>query len=171
MNDRALDAWLINERVTRIVVAGVPTSVWGTPVPGIPRKTIRNIAAHLHNSRCMWMKSLGVGSGVPIPEKVDPKDVGMDQMVASLAESGKAILKMIKAGINDGGRFPGVSGKFIFGAMPVDAALFADYAIAHEAHHRGQILIVARILGDPVPKEVIHRMWQWSTHLRNAGSI
>lgn len=168
MNDRALDAWLINERVTRIVIAGVSPQVWGTPVPGIPRKTIRNIAAHLHNSRCMWMKSLAVGSGIPIPERVDPKDVGIDQAVASLAESGTATLKMIAAGINNGGRFPGVSGKFIFGAMPVDAALFADYAIAHEAHHRGQILIVARILGDPVPKEVIHRMWQWSTHLRES---
>ncbi len=114
------------------------------------------------------MKSLGVGSGVPIPERVDPKDAAIDQVVAALADSGAAIGRMIESGVNNGGRFPSVSGKFIYGAMPVDAALFADYAIAHEAHHRGQIVIVARILSDPVPKDVIHRMWQWSTHLKDA---
>ncbi len=168
MKHRALDAWMISDRVTALLIAGVPVEVWELPIPGFSRKSIRNIAAHLHNCRCGWMKSLAIGTGIPIPERIDPKDVSIESVVAALGESGPAIAKMIEAGISNGGSFPGVSEKYIFGAMPVDAVLFADYAIAHEAHHRGQIVIAARVLGHPLPKEIIAGLWQWSSRLKEA---
>src|SRR2546430_17526822 len=42
-----------------------------TAVPGAPRRTIRMIAAHLHNARCRWVKTLGREHGIPAPTRVD----------------------------------------------------------------------------------------------------
>ncbi|MCM3875104.1 MAG: hypothetical protein NEA02_01650 [Thermoanaerobaculia bacterium] len=54
-----LAAWRTNHQVTVFLVSHVPTAIWAAPVPGAPRKTIRMLAGHLHNARCMWLKTLG----------------------------------------------------------------------------------------------------------------
>jgi hypothetical protein len=35
---------------------------------------------------------------------------------------------------------------------------------AHDAHHRGQITMLARQLGYPVPQSVMVGLWEWGTH-------
>jgi uncharacterized damage-inducible protein DinB len=35
------------------------------------------------------------------------------------------------------------------------------YMIAHEAHHRGQICMLAHQLGSPLGPEVTSAMWNW----------
>jgi uncharacterized damage-inducible protein DinB len=35
--------------------------------------------------------------------------------------------------------------------------------IAHEAHHRGQIAMLARGLGYELPQKVGYGMWEWNT--------
>ena len=45
--------------------------------------------------------------------------------------------------------------------FPYDATTFLAYYIAHDAHHRGQILLQARLLGHPVSQETMAGLWQW----------
>jgi hypothetical protein len=45
-----VDAWRANNRATSYLVENLPADVWCVPLPDSPRKTIRSIAAHLHNS-------------------------------------------------------------------------------------------------------------------------
>jgi uncharacterized damage-inducible protein DinB len=42
-----------------------------------------------------------------------------------------------------------------------DTAAFADYIIAHDSHHRGQIAMVARQAGLTLPQQVEFGMWEW----------
>ena len=53
-----IGAWRTNNRITVRLVEGLPTALWDVAVPGSNR-TIRAVAAHFHNSRCMWIKTLG----------------------------------------------------------------------------------------------------------------
>jgi uncharacterized damage-inducible protein DinB len=48
---------------------------------------------------------------------------------------------------------------------PASAAMFA-YIFSHEAHHRGQILMLAHQLGYRLPQEGI---WQWDKLWKQAG--
>jgi uncharacterized damage-inducible protein DinB len=43
---------------------------------------------------------------------------------------------------------------------------FLNYFVAHEAHHRGQLILIARQLGHRVPKQIVDGVWQWKTRSR-----
>jgi len=46
---------------------------------------------------------------------------------------------------------PGKKGRDVAGA----------YLIAHDAHHRGQIAMLARQTGQPIPQKAMFGMWEW----------
>lgn len=163
-----LDAWRVNDRVTTFLVDNIPPGLWGAALPGAPRRTVRSIAAHLHNSRCMLMKGLAVSGSLRIPARVDRHRASPRAVSRALGQSGTRLLGMLDAGLRNGGEFPGVSGRFVWGAWPRNVALFVAYAVSHEAHHRGQILLMARELGQKLPPEVVHGLWQWSARLKES---
>ena len=53
------------------LIKNLPPELWSRSVPGIPRRTLRMIAAHIHNARCMWIKMLGGRHGIAVPRTVD----------------------------------------------------------------------------------------------------
>ena len=166
--DSLLDAWRINDRVTALLVGSLSPGLWTASLPDAPRRTVRSLAAHLHNSRRLWMKSLAAGTGIALPARVDPGEVTRAALRTALDESGGRILLMLGAGLRNGGTFPGVSSAFYFGAMPRDVALFVGYALSHESHHRGQLVMAARVLGQRLPAKVTTGLWQWSSRLRES---
>jgi uncharacterized damage-inducible protein DinB len=44
-----------------------------------------------------------------------------------------------------------------------DVAGFVGYLIAHDAHHRGQIAMLARQVGYPLPQKAMFGMWEWGS--------
>ncbi len=42
-----------------------------------------------------------------------------------------------------------------------DAWAFVSYLIAHEAHHRGQMMTLARQVGHPIDKSTSFGLWEW----------
>ena len=64
-------AWHTNHRVTVYLLENLPSELWSQSVPGSPRRTVRMIAAHIHNARCMWIKMLGARHRIPVPRTVD----------------------------------------------------------------------------------------------------
>lgn len=166
--DTILDAWRINDRVTTFLVESIPPELWSLALPGAPRRAVRNICAHLHNSRCSWMKGLATGTEVTVPAPLAPSKATHRAVSSALGESGLQMLQMIEAGLRNGGEFPQVSSRFVWGAWPRNVTLFVAYAVSHEAHHRGQILVIARELGHRLPADVVHGLWQWSSRLREA---
>ena len=58
IRDSIISTWKTNNRVTVFLVERLPAELWEAKVPGAPRRTIRMIAGHIHNARCMWIKTL-----------------------------------------------------------------------------------------------------------------
>jgi len=48
----------------------------GSHGAGAPRRTVRMIAGHIHNARCMWIKTLGKEHGIAVPGPVSRHKVG-----------------------------------------------------------------------------------------------
>ncbi len=151
-------AWRTNHRATVYLVEHLPPSLWSKPVPGIPRLTVGMVAAHLHNTRCGWIRSLGARHGVKVPRRVDLRRVRPPELVKALARSSEGMVKLIELGVAHGGRVPRASWQ----NFPTDLHHFLSYFAAHEGHHRGQLCMVARQLGQRLPPSVSGGLWQWT---------
>jgi uncharacterized damage-inducible protein DinB len=162
-----LDTWRTNNRVTAFLIEHLPPSLWVAPVPGAPRRTIRMIAGHLHNSRCMWIRTLGQELGIPVPRSVDRRRAGRVELVRALNRSSRSILRLLALGCEHGGMIPRAS-TYIWRNLPLDVGHVLAYLVAHEAHHRGQIVLVARALGHRLPSEVTEGLWQWTRRAAEA---
>jgi uncharacterized damage-inducible protein DinB len=159
---RFIAAWRTTHRATTYLVEHLPAAVWSKPVPGISRLTVGMIAAHIHNSRCMWIRSLGARHGVQVPRRVDLRRVRPRELVRALSRSSEGMIRLIELGIARGGRVP----RATWQNFPPDLEHFLSYFAAHEAHHRGQLLMAARQLGHRLPRSVAAGVWQWTQRAR-----
>lgn len=158
---RLLDAWRTNNRVTIYLIEQLPAELWAAQVPGAPRRTIGGIAGHLHNARCRWIRTLGQELGVPEPARVDARRVTRRTLVPALRRSSRGILALLRIGWESGGAIPATS-LYTWRNLPLDVGHVLTYFVAHEAHHRGQIVLVARALGTRLPAAVTNGLWQWT---------
>jgi len=101
-----LPAWETNARVTHLFVAGLPSALWNQVVPGVPRRTIRMIAAHIHNSRCGWVRTLGRPHGIRVPPLVNRHSVSKAALLKALTRSAAAMGELLRFGCANGGHIP-----------------------------------------------------------------
>jgi len=155
-------AWRTNNRVTMYLIENLPPAMWSSAVPGVPRRTVRMIAAHIHNARCMWIKMMGAKHGVAIPRTVDPRRVRAPELLRALSRSSDGIVGLLELGIARGGDVP----RAAWQNFPTDLVYFQNYFVAHEAHHRGQLCMLARQMGQRLPPSVTAGIWQWKQRAR-----
>jgi uncharacterized damage-inducible protein DinB len=150
-------AWQTNQRVTTYLIENLPRELWSMNIPGSPRRTIRMLAAHIHNTRCMWIKMIGADHCITTPRTVDGRTVRPSELTRALARSSEGIVALIRLGIERGGSVPSAAWQ----NFPTDMVHFLNYFVAHEAHHRGQLCLLARQLGHRLPADVTAGLWQW----------
>jgi uncharacterized damage-inducible protein DinB len=164
----AAEAWRTVNRATVFLVEGVPEEIWAAPAPNLPRRTIRSIAAHLHNSRRRWIRTLGEEHGIRQPERVDERGVTRRALAAALGKSSVGMERLFELGAKRGGALP-VTKLYTWRNLPLDLDHVLAYFAAHEGHHRGQIIMLARQMGKPLPEAVAGGVWQFARFLRERG--
>jgi len=164
--DALVAAWRTNGRVTAYLFENLPTELWPMAVPGMPRRTVRTIAGHIHNARCMWTKMLGQRHGVRVPKRVSLRTVTREELLPALQLSGQGIVDLLELGISRGGRIPASGVPWL--NLPVDVGHVLAYLVAHEGHHRGQVVLLARQLGRRLPGEITSGLWLWSKRAKEA---
>jgi uncharacterized damage-inducible protein DinB len=167
--DPRLAAWSTNGRVTEYLVEHIPAPLWRATILGIPTRTVRSMAAHLHNARCSWVKTLGAEHGIVAPTRVDRRTVTPRLLVSALKRSSRGIAALLRLGVDCGGQVP-PSRAYIWRNLALDVDHVLTYFVAHEAHHRGQIVMAARQLGYRLPQSVTAELWQWHTRQRGGDA-
>src|SRR5271170_164167 len=104
--DTIFNAWKTNNRVTIFLIENLPRELWNAKLPAAPRRTVQMLAGHLHNARCMWIKTLGKEHGIAVPKSVNRHKVKPKDLAAALQHSGNGILSLLKFGCEHGGSIP-----------------------------------------------------------------
>jgi uncharacterized damage-inducible protein DinB len=141
-----------NDRINQYMIENLPAEAWCADPPGGKGRTIAAIVAHLHNVRVMWLKAAAKGS--KIPDQLDRATVTPAQATKALEQSRIALSAVLKSALESDGRVKG---------FRPDVAGFFGYLIAHDAHHRGQICMLARQVGHPLSQKAMFGMWEWGT--------
>jgi uncharacterized damage-inducible protein DinB len=152
LHQALLTSFDTNDRINHYMIENLPTEAWRAEPPEGKGRNIAAIVAHLHNVRVMWLKAAAKGS--KIPEQLDRTTVTPAQATKALEQSRAALSAVLKSAVESDGRIKG---------FRPDVAGFFGYLIAHDAHHRGQICMLARQVGHPFPQKAMFGMWEWGT--------
>jgi uncharacterized damage-inducible protein DinB len=151
-----LDAFDTNQQMNELMLESVAAEAWRMEPPQPPGatkaqgRTIAAIAAHMHNVRLMWLKAV---KAPKLPEKLESHTVTQAQAIKAHRESHAGLRAVLEDAMNGDGRIP---------HFPPDAARFHVYLVAHDAHHRGQISMLARLAGYPISKQAMFGLWEWN---------
>jgi len=147
-SESLLAAFDTNDRINQYLIDNLPPSAWRAEPPDGKGRDIASIVAHMHNVRVMWLKA----TKGKIPAQLDRHSVSAAQAKKGLEESRSALSEVLKPALASDGRIKG---------FRPDVAGFFGYLIAHDAHHRGQITMLARQAGHPISQKTMFGMWEW----------
>ena len=147
-----LNAFETNERINQFLLENLPGEAWRAKPPEGKGRDIAAIVSHMHNVRVMWLKAAAKGS--KIPEQLEKSTVTVAQAAKALDQSFVALEAVLKSALESDGRVKG---------FRPDVAGFVGYLIAHDAHHRGQISMLARQVGHPISQKAMFGMWEWGS--------
>ena len=146
-----LNALDTNNRISLYLIENLPAEASNAKPPGGKGPTIAAIVAHMHNVRVMWLKA---AKAQDIPEQLERNTVTPVEAAHALENSRAALHKLCEEAIAGDGRIR---------SFRPDVAGLIGYLIVHDAHHRGQIAMLARQLGHPLPQKAMFGMWEWGS--------
>ena len=156
----AAEIFAVNERANQMLLAGLDPAAWrAKPAGGV--RTIAAIFTHVHNVRAKWVRLNAPQVGVPAQLKW--ASCSRDEARVGLAESAARCEEMLALVV--GGEVKeflrdGWAAAWPLGGGSVGMEMVC-YMVAHEAHHRGQVSMLARQMGFGVPKDVMYGIWSW----------
>ena len=160
LRESIIGAWRTNNRVTMELIERLPAALWSAPIPGVPRRTVQTIAAHLHNTRCSWVRILGQEHGIATPMRIDARTSTPRQVTAALKRSSGGMEALLDLGFEHEGQLPPSKG-YVWRNLALDVGHVLTYFVTHEGHHRGQIVMIARQTGYRLPPETTGKLWWW----------
>lgn len=146
-----LTAYDTNDRINQYMIENLPAEAWRAETFDGKGRNVAAIVAHIHNVRVMWLKA---AKAAEIPEQLDRATVTASQAAKGLEHSREALSAVMKSALEGDGRVKG---------FRPDVAGFLGYLISHDAHHRGQICMLARQVGHPLPQKAMFGMWEWGS--------
>ena len=167
----AVQIFAANDRMNQMLIEHLDPAAWRAKPPGTTRKmTPRTIAAiftQMHNVRCKWVRL--TAPHLKVPRQLNRAHCTPQQARTGLAESAARCAEMLAEALGGGGRVE----KFLRDgwARPWPAGVeMLCYMLSHEAHHRGQVCMLAHQLGFRLPNEVTSGIWNWEKLWKECGS-
>lgn len=175
-------SFAVNEAINQLLIERLDPAAWqakvqlahpgpqkrGTPSATLragsgTRANMRTIAAifvHMHQVRRKWIRLSA--SHLELPAELDPACT-QAQARKALSASGARCVEMIEQMLTSS---PEKEQKFLRDgwarSWPAGPMMVA-YMITHEAHHRGQVCMLANQLGFKLPGAATSAMWRWES--------
>jgi uncharacterized damage-inducible protein DinB len=163
----AVRMFAANERMNQLLIEHLDLDAWKAKPPGKTRPIVA-IFTHMHNVRSKWVRLTAPHLGVPA--QLNRARCTQEQARAALAESAARCIEMLAEALGGGeGRIDTFHRDALAPAWPVGMEMLC-YMLAHEAHHRGQVCMIARQVGFPLPYKASDGIWNWERLWKECGA-
>ena len=166
LGQAAVNLFVANDRINQNLLEHLDPAAWRAKPPGKVR-TIAAIFTHMHNVRSKWVRL--TAPHLKVPPQLNRAHCTVQQVRAGLAESAACCGAMLADALGGGG---GRVEQFVRDGWaqpwPVGPEMLC-YMLCHEAHHRGQVCMLAHQLGFPLPSAVMAGMWNWERLWKECG--
>ena len=168
LSQAAVRIFAANERMNQMLIEHLGPVAWTAKAPGKARvRTIAAIFTHVHNVRCKWVRL--TAPHLRIPKQINRTQCTPEQARTALAESAARCSEVLAEALDGSGRVE----KFLRDGWarpwPVGPEMLC-YMLAHEAHHRGQVCMLAHQLGFKLPMKLTSEMWNWERLWKERGA-
>lgn len=161
------EAYAVNDRMNQLVLKHLDPRAWQAKLSGSKGRSIAAIFAHMHNIRRKWLRLSA--PHLKLPAALDRTRSTPKQASIALAASAVRCCEMLEeAWAAPAGRIPAFRRDGWARPWPVGAAMFA-YMLTHDAHHRGQVCMLAHQLGFPLPGKAGYGIWGWEKLWKECG--
>jgi len=171
IRDVLLETYAVNDAMNQLILSHLDPRAWRAKlvtVKGRGGRTIAAIFAHLHNARISWLRNSA--PHLKCPALLDPDRCSMKQTAASHKKSAAQCVRMLTDALSTEStrRVKQFNRDGYAQIWPAGATMFA-YMFGHEAHHRGQIIMLAHQLGYRLPTEAAYGVWHWEKLWKQHG--
>ncbi len=154
----AVKIFAANDRINQLLIEHLDPCVWKAKPPGKVR-TIAAIFTHMHNVRTKWIRL--TAPHLKVPTQLKSAHCTPQQARAGLAKSAARCAEMLAEALGGGEcRIEKFRRDGWGKPWPVGPEMLC-YMLSHEAHHRGQVCMLAHQLGFPLPNKLTSEMWNW----------
>ncbi len=170
VRDVLLEIYSVNDAMNQLILAHLDPRAWRAEPPGKKGngRTIAAIFAHLHNCRLVWLRNSAPHLKCPAP--LDPHRCTLKQVATAHKKSAIQCLRMLTDALSAGPKRRVT--KFSRGSWapvwPAGPTMFG-YMFSHEAHHRGQIIMLAHQMGYRLPDKAAYGSWLWNRLWKQVG--
>ncbi len=175
----AVQIFAANERMNQVLIEHLDPAAWRGKAPGgtrhmtrhiktrqIKTRSIAAIFTHMHNVRGKWVRL--TAPHLKVPAQLNRTHCTPQQVRAGLAESAARCAEMLAEALGDGGHIEKFRRDGWARPWPVGPEMLC-YMLSHEAHHRGQVCMLAHQLGFPLPSAVTSGLWNWEKLWKECG--
>jgi uncharacterized damage-inducible protein DinB len=157
--EEMVQAFALNDRVNQLLMQHLDPRAWRSKSSGRGTRTIAAIFTNIHNVRCKWLRLSA--PHLKTPARLDRSGCTQKQAASALADSAARCCEMMGDALSGSAeRVPSFLRDGWSRPWRPGVAMCA-YMISHEAHHRGQVCMLAHQLGFPLPTQATAAMWNW----------
>jgi uncharacterized damage-inducible protein DinB len=162
----AVQIFAANDRINQHLIECLDPAVWRAEPPGKVR-TIAAIFTHMHNVRSKWVRL--TAPHMKIPRQLNRAHCTPREARAALAVSAALCAEMLAEALGSPDKRVKTFRRDGWGSPWPAGPEMLCYMLSHEAHHRGQVCMLAHQLGFPLPKQVTSGMWSWEKLWKECG--
>jgi uncharacterized damage-inducible protein DinB len=162
-----VESYAVNERMNQMVLEHLDPAAWRAKLLGSKGRTIAAIFAHVHNVRRKWLRLSA--THLKLPASLDHARCTQKQVRTALVESGTRCSEMLADAFSEPPSRVEVFHRDGWAKPWPSGASMVVYMVSHDAHHRGQVCMLAHQLGFPLPMKSMSGIWAWERLWKECG--